>query len=105
MRERERETETVCVCHRSQARAAIGYSYGREGETVSQAQRDEQLLAEYLGEDEEDDDNKSSSDSEFGQSQNTSTKVSQFVCSKISLLLKQATSLSSNLFLNPLVLS
>ena len=53
---------------RSQARAAIGYTYGG-GDESTQAKRDEQLLAEYLGEDEEEEaeDKTFSSESEYGE--------------------------------------
>ncbi|CAI8036100.1 CLK4-associating serine/arginine rich protein [Geodia barretti] len=51
---------------KSQARAAIGYSYGGTSEEAAQAMRDEQLLAEYLGEDDgEGEDKVFSSESEY----------------------------------------
>ena len=56
------------MLYRSQARAAIGYSYGGTSEEAAQAMRDEQLLAEYLGEDDgEGEDKVFSSESEYGE--------------------------------------
>ena len=61
-------TPSLSLSGRSQARAAIGYSYGGEDGETDQARRDEQLLAEYLGEDEGDEEKAFSSESEYGKS-------------------------------------
>ena len=63
-----RRLAAVVLYCRSQARAAIGYSYGGSSEEAAQATRDEQLLAEYLGEDDgEGEDKVFSSESEYGE--------------------------------------